>query len=324
MLIILSKTNNPYFNIAAEEYLLKNKEEDICFLYINSDSVISGKNQNTLAEINYSYVKKENIPVIRRLSGGGTVFHDNGNINFSFITNITGKNMIDFEKYTKPIIIFLKNKGITATLGKRNELIANNKKISGTASNIHRKRVIHHGTLLFNTNLNKLEKVLLNSRDNYKDKATKSVSSQVINISEIINNPISTDDFISELNKYLIDNLSAKQYELNKEEIKAINNLIDEKYSKDSWNYKNNPNYTFNRNYKSIAGFSFKIELNVKKGIINDATIISNAKEIWINKFIENALIGIMHSKEDVELALWDDSKYEEYISYPELIKVMF
>ena len=187
MLIIQNSTTDPYFNIAVEEYLLKNFTDDCFILYQNKPSIIIGKHQNTLAEINYQYVKENNIAVVRRLSGGGTVYHDLGNLNFSFIKNSgNDKNLVDFKMYTTPIIEVLKQLGVNAEFGGHNDIQVNGFKISGNAEHIFKKRVLHHGTLLFSSDLSILNNAIKAPENRYSDKAVKSVRAVVANIKDFI------------------------------------------------------------------------------------------------------------------------------------------
>ena len=165
MLCVNQTKTDPYFNIASEEYLLKNFDDEIIMLYINEPSVIVGKHQNTLAEINYTLAKQKGLSVIRRLSGGGSVFHDLGNLNFTFIKNGTPGKLVDFKGYTQPIVDALNEIGVNAEFGGHNSLLIGGKKFSGNAEHIYKNRVMHHGTILFSTNLENLAEVLYVSSD---------------------------------------------------------------------------------------------------------------------------------------------------------------
>src|SRR5690606_28789319 len=153
MLCIYHQSTDPYFNIATDEYIFKHIKEDCFMLWQNDNAIIVGKHQNTLAEINLEYVKQQNIHVVRRLYGGGAVYHDMGNLNFSFTKTSDDGNLMDFEKYTKPIVEVLNTLGVNAKFEGRNDITVDGKKISGNAEYIHKNKILHHGTLLFSSEM---------------------------------------------------------------------------------------------------------------------------------------------------------------------------
>ncbi len=197
MLYINNTNTNPYFNLAAEEYMLKEFNEDCFMLWRNEPSIIVGKNQNTLSEINLDYVEMNNIPVVRRLSGGGTVFHDLGNLNFTFIKNGSEENFNNFQKFTLPILKVIKSLNINAEFSGRNDLTIDGKKFSGNAQYNFKNRILHHGTLLFASDITDLSKALQSKPLKFEGKGIKSVLSRVTNISSHLKYPISIMDFKS-------------------------------------------------------------------------------------------------------------------------------
>jgi lipoate-protein ligase A len=182
MLRCIQRTEtDPYYNIAAEEYLLKTATTDTFMIWRNEPSVVVGKHQNALREINHDYIQSLNLPVIRRISGGGTVYHDPGNINFSFIYTGRKDNLVDFRHFTEPVIRFLQNSGLNAGFEGKNNIMVNGLKVSGNSAHIFRQKVLHHGTLLFNTDLDKLEKAISGGEKRFTDKAVRSVHAEVTN-----------------------------------------------------------------------------------------------------------------------------------------------
>ncbi|NCO56210.1 MAG: lipoate--protein ligase family protein, partial [Bacteroidetes bacterium] len=287
MIEIVNQSVNPYFNIASEEYLLKNFEHDCFMLWRNAPSLIIGKHQNTLAEININFAEKNDIKVVRRISGGGTVYHDLGNLNFTFITNHDNNKIINFALFLKPITELLNNYEINVKLNKRNNLFVENKKICGTAAHIHKNKIIHHGTLLFATNIDSLENAINATSNKYFDKAIKSVNNIVTNINEHIKTKISINEFAEQLSQKInADFISKEKYFLSDADILAINELVKTKYKTWEWNYGYSPNYNFNKSSKNNL---LNISVEVKKGII------TNLKIYGINNFskIENILKGV-------------------------------
>jgi lipoate-protein ligase A len=197
MHIIKRHNTDPYFNLATEEFVLKNWDEDSFMLWRNAPSIIVGKHQNTLAEINVEYVKHNNIPVVRRLSGGGAVFHDLGNLNFTFIQNGKAERLIDFRKYTEPILEVLEKMGVAAKFEGRNDLTIGGRKFSGNAEHIWKTKILHHGTLLFSSHMSDLTQALNVDPLKFQDKAVKSVHSRVTNISEHLSEPMDVMYFAS-------------------------------------------------------------------------------------------------------------------------------
>lgn len=296
MIEVLNNSLNPYFNVACEEYVLKNISQDCFFIWQNSPSLIVGKHQNSNAEINKKFVAENNIPVIRRISGGGTVFQDLGNINFSFITTVKNEQIINFNYFTQPIILLLEELGITAILNSRNNIFIGDNKITGTAAHIFKNRVIHHGTLLFSTSVLDLENAIDNDLNTYKDKAIKSVRNNVTNIYDHLNPKISIHVF-----KELLKNKISKEfnvetkYELTDYDNSEIRNLVKIKYQTWEWNYGYSPAYKF---VKSSKDNKLKIEIEVKKGLI-ETVVISGDSEIINNMLnVEKILIGKYHNKE--------------------------
>ena len=181
MLCVNNIYTDPYFNMAMEEYFLKNFTENIFILWRNEPAVIVGKHQNSLAEINVDYVTEKGIKVVRRLTGGGAVFHDLGNINFTFIEN---GSKPDFQKFTRPILDVLIDLGVDARFEGRNDLTIGGRKFSGNAIAVWKNRTLEHGTLLFSAVMEDLSGALKVNPLKFEDKAVKSTRSRVTNISE--------------------------------------------------------------------------------------------------------------------------------------------
>lgn len=295
MLLIQRIQTNPYFNIAAEEYILKHFSEDVFMLWQNEPSVIIGKHQNTLAEINQEYVKQNNIPVVRRISGGGAVFHDLGNINFTFIKTIIGEDLVDFKRFIDPIISVLKDLGIDARLEGHNDIRINGLKCSGNAEHVFKNRVLHHGTILFSSDLSSLGIALHSAEERFSGRAVKSRRSQVTNIISHLSEEISLTEFIEKVyqHQFAIDQNNLL-YDLTDEDIYEIQKLADQKYKSWEWNYGYSPAYHYSNQVKDLH-----CELDVSSGIITEA-ILYNTITLEHHIQVENGLKGVKHQSEEI------------------------
>ena len=326
MLIIRSNTSNPAFNLATEEFLMYNKSEDCFYLYINDPSIIVGKHQNSLAEINVDYVKENDITVIRRTSGGGAVFHDPGNLNFTFIMNEKQGENADFRKYTQPIIDVLQSMDVDAKFEGRNDMTIKGKKFSGNAKSYYNNKILQHGTLLFDSTLPNLSQALKLNPLKYRDKAVKSISSRVTNITEHLKHEIS----LLEFEKRIVDHVrtlyaEAEVYELTVEDIAAINKLVDEKYGTWDWNFGYSPKYNFQKGIKTSGGH-VEVNLEVRKGQIENVKIFGDFFNTSEVSELENILRGASHEREKIrELLLTVGiEKYLNNVTVEEFLEGMF
>lgn len=326
MRIIINKNTNPYFNLATEEYLLHSTTEDLFMLWQDEPCVVVGKNQNTLQEINYDYVKENHIPVVRRLSGGGAVFHDLGNINFTFIQSGASHLFTDFKAFTLPIIEVLQNIGVSAEFSGRNDLLIDGRKFSGNAQYRHKDRVLHHGTLLFSSEIKDLSQALNPKEAKFEGKSVKSVVSRVTNISEHLPKPIALEDFIAMIERYIFekDPINNRLEPLSEEEISGIRDLTEKKYSTFAWNYGESPNYNFSRE-KKFAGGLITTYLNVEQGIIQSSKIYGDFFGFEDVSAVERHLEGVAHDMESLKNALdtLDFSNYFSAISKEELLSLL-
>lgn len=239
MLFIQNDNTNPYFNLALEEYLLKEFEEDCFMLWQNEPCVVIGRNQNPLIEINREFVENNNIKVTKRLSGGGAVYHDLGNLNFTFIINDTENNLRNYKKFLTPIIEFLATLGIKAEMSERNDLTINGLKFSGNAQYKYKNRLMHHGTILFESSLDDVISAL-KIKYNENERWVKSVPSPITNIKPYLTKPLSIENLKALICEYI--DLAYQKYDiyrLNQNDLNVINNLVNTKYKTKKWNYAN-------------------------------------------------------------------------------------
>jgi lipoate---protein ligase len=304
MFALCSTVHDPFFNLAAEDFLLHNSNNDYLILYINDPSVIIGKHQIICKEVNTFFTEKENIPVIRRISGGGTVYHDRGNLNYSFIRKSQQGKQVDFRLYTQPVIGFLNSLGISAILGTKHELQVDGLKISGNSEHVFRDRVLHHGTLLFDASLDNMRMSIKPESANYKSHAVNSNRTTVTNLKALLPEfhdiQLFKESFISYLNSAIPD---LEEYALTTDEVNSIKDLAESKYMTWKWNYAYGPQYSFVNRINTDAGV-IKLELVVSEGIISEINIEGDDEL----KFAVNNLIGCRHIFNDLMMKVVSDN----------------
>jgi lipoate-protein ligase A len=319
---------NPHLNLALEEYVVRNFsfENDYLLFYINEPSIIIGRNQNTLEEINHEYVEAKGIHVVRRISGGGAVYHDFGNLNFSFITDHDIKSLNNFKKVTAPIVKVLNNLGVPAEMKGRNDVVVNDRKISGNAQFSTGKRMVSHGTLLLDTDLGEVSKALTVKMSKIQSKGHKSVRTRVANISEFLEHPIDIVQFRAFILQGLYEGKDGiETYRLTEAEWKGVHLLKEEKYDTWNWNYGNSPKFNIQRE-RRFDGGTIDLRINVEKGHITHFTIYGDFFGMQPVQDLETRLIGVKYDKESIEnvLALVEVADYIGPIPKADFIELIY
>ena len=319
MLLIQRSQTNPYFNIAAEEYVLKQFSEDVFMLWQNEPSVIIGKHQNTLAEINHDYVEQNNIPVVRRISGGGAVFHDLGNVNFTFIKTIIGEDLVDFKRFIDPIITVLQDLGVDARQEGHNDICVNGLKCSGNAEHIFKNRVLHHGTILYSSDLNTLGVALRSNEDRFTGRAVKSRRSPVTNIISYLPVKMMIGEFIEKIYEHVNSvGQDVHYYQFTEKDKLEIQTLADQKYKTWKWNYGYSPAYHFTNHVNDLS-----CELETRGGIITEASIYNKLTQTHY-PLLEERLKGVKHQHDEIGKVIKDSSFEDNHLLMNDYLKLFF
>ncbi len=231
-------TTDPAFNLALEEYVFNQMPRDRAYFltWRNDNAIIIGRHQNTRAEINADFVEEKNIRVVRRLSGGGAVYHDLGNLNFTFITDAQPGQKVDLRKFCQPIADVLQSLGANAEVDGRNDILIDGKKVSGNAQYVRQGRVMHHGTVLFDSDMSVLSRALRPAPEKVQTKGVKSVRSRVTNVRPCLNRDMTVEQFRDALSKALLMG-DFVRYTLTPEDVAAIEKIRDARYARPEWNY---------------------------------------------------------------------------------------
>lgn len=285
---------DPKINLAVEEYILKHlnvDHEDYFLFYINGPSIIIGKNQNTSEEVNLKYIEENGIDVVRRLSGGGAVYHDEGNLNFSFITKDDGNSFNNYKKFTQPIVDALRHLGVEAELTGRNDIQVGERKISGNAQFTTRGRMFSHGTLMFNSNIEEVVNSLNVSEEKMRSKGIKSVRSRVANITEFLEREMEMEQFVEALLHSIYDGEQPERYVLRDEDWEIVHDISKERYANWDWNFGKSPKFDVESKRRFPIG-TIDVRLNVNKGTITEAKIYGDFFGVGDIQDVEQALVG--------------------------------
>lgn len=334
MLFVPNENNDPRINLAIEIFLLQEMkvDEPILLFYINEPSIIIGRNQNTIEEINKDYVDAHGIHVVRRFSGGGAVYHDFGNLNFSFIMPDDGNSFRDFEKLTKPIVQALHEMGVEgAQLKGRNDLVIDDMKFSGNAMYATNGRMFAHGTIMFDSDINEVVNALKVRKDKIESKGIKSIRSRVTNIKPFLpkdKQDMTTEAFREEilLKIFSVDSVDqVKTYTLTEEDWVKINEISDKYYRNWDWNYGKSPAFDIERRKRFPIG-SIEVRFNVQEGKITEAKIYGDFFGLGDIADVEQAFIGTRYDKSALKDVIdqIDVKKYFGNITPEDLLELVY
>ncbi len=302
MIIYHTTHTDPYFNLAVEQFLMDRRPtEPIFMLWRNEASVIIGKNQNAYAELDTEFVREKGIKVVRRLTGGGAVFHDLGNVNFTFI--VPERKEIDFARFTEPVIAALRELGLDATLSGRNDITVDGMKVSGNAACVYNGCTMHHGTLLFSADLSRLAGALKPNPAKIRSKGIESVRSRVTNISAHLHAPMTTEAFLAFIEDYASRRYGVSLQSFTEAEIAEIARLAACRYATWEWNF--GMSKEFAAGYTHYFEFGLvEVSLTVEGGVIRSLSLGGDFFGVRDIAELADALIGIRCDKMSLEKAL--------------------
>ncbi|MFY9188926.1 MAG: lipoate--protein ligase [bacterium] len=305
VLYVPNDNRDCYYNMAVEEHVFfeLDQRESYILLWQNDPTIVVGRFQNTIEEVNRDFTIERGIKVVRRLSGGGAVYHDQGNLNFTFIEPRTPGKDTAFESFTQPVIAALKDLGLDAAFSSRNDITVGNRKVSGNAQYMTSTRVLHHGTLLVDTDFSILEQALKVSSDKIASKGIKSVRSRVANISDFLSEPIPMEELKQHLLQHIFGGQQIQTYILSATEQERIRRLAQEKYSTWDWVWGRSPKYNFH-NAKRFAAGQVEIRLDVQQGRIAQAKIYGDFFGHRDIAEVEQRLSGIRFERADIRSTL--------------------
>lgn len=302
MQLVINRATDPAFNLALEEYALTGMDRDIIMLWRNESSVIIGRNQNAVEEMDMDFVREHGITVIRRQSGGGAVFHDLGNINYTVIHALGEDDFSNYRKFTAPICEFLRGLGVDARLEGRNDLLIGGAKFSGNAQAVKGGRIMHHGTILFDADVTRLVGALKPKAAKIESKGVKSVRGRVTNVAEHLPQPMTVEQFFERLAAFFGERTDG-QYQLTDADTAAVWTLVEEKYGTWEWNIGCSPAYGYDRSERFPFGV-VDVRLSVEDGIIREARIFGDFFGILEIAELEARLTGVRHEAASVREAL--------------------
>lgn len=327
MKYIVNTSNNPAYNIALEAYAFKELqgEDEIFILWINEPAIIIGKHQNAVQEINKEYTDAHGIHVVRRLSGGGAVYHDLNNLNYTIISNKSEEGAFDFKTFSQPVIETLADLGVTAEFTGRNDLEIDGKKFCGNAQAYYKGRMMHHGCLLFDVDMTVLGNALKVSKDKIESKGIKSVRARVTNILNELPEKITVNEFADKiLDKMKEHYPDMTEYVLSEAELSKIQKSCDEQFSTWDWNYGKAPEYTVERSVRYPAG-KITSYVQAENSIITGLKIYGDFFGIGDVSDIEQLLIGTRYEYADVleKLQSIDTTHYFSRMTVEEVAKAI-
>lgn len=315
MIYIEVHTTDPAFNLALEEYVFTKmpRDQEYFLTWRNDNAIIVGRHQNTRAEINADFVQEKNIRVVRRLSGGGAVYHDLGNLNFTFITDAKPGQKVDLRKFCQPVADALCSLGVDAVVDGRNDILVDGKKVSGNAQYVQKGRVMHHGTILFDADTSVLSQALQPDPTKIQSKGVKSVRSRVTNVRPCLKTDMTIEQFRDTLAATLLAG-DVVRYDLSEADIQAIEQIRQGRYALPEWNYGFCEDQALVRRRRIPDCGLVEVHISLENDRISKLSFYGDYFSTLPTEVLSNLLVGTRLSAEELERAL-DGHAVSDYIT---------
>ena len=325
MRYIKNTSTNPYYNMAFDEYCLESLSinEPVFYLWQNRPAVIVGFNQEVNTEVNLDYLKENGIDLVRRVTGGGAVYHDLGNLNYTIVGRSEDLER-DYPEYASIMAKALQSLGVPATLSGRNDILVEGRKVSGFAKRVCKNRLMVHGTLMYNVDVDVLTKVLNPSNTKLQSKGIASVRSRVANLCEYLPNIPDIQTFSKQLEEILSHHYQDTEYQLSEEDLANIQLLTDQKFATWEWNYGRSPKATLTHSARLACG-TVEIHLTLAENRISSCRFGGDLLGNLPATDLESALIEVIYNTENIQkrLSSFTISDYFDGVAMEELIKLI-
>ena len=326
MRYLKNPSTNPYYNMAFDEYCLESLpiDEPVFFLWQNRPAVIVGFNQEVKTEVNLDYLKENGIDLVRRVTGGGAVYHDLENLNYTIVGRSEDLER-DYPEYASLLAKALQTLGVPATLSGRNDILVEGRKVSGFAKRVCKNRLMVHGTLMYNVDVDVLTHVLNPSTTKLQSKGIASVRSRVANLCDYLPEIPDIQTFSQRLEEILSNNYTDTEYQLTETDLANIQRLTDKKFATWEWNYGRSPKATLVHSARLACG-TVEIHLTLAENRIASCRFGGDFLGNLPASDVEKALTGIPYEINEIRkcLSKIEISRYFDRVSVDDLLEMMF